>query len=711
MSGGYILFKSKMKALLRALPVLLLATLAFTATVAPVSALGGTWSLGAINGVYQDVVTVTGSGFSATNPYTITFDGAAVGSGTTDSSGNIAGYFVVPPAARGAHSVTIVSSGDTTDTKQFAVGPKVLVSPTQGAVGQDMAVQGYGFAAFAAVTVHFDSPTNPTLAQATTTANGTFTTTAFNVPATTAGSHFVFAKETSGSVYAYANFIVNAGISLSASTGKVGDTVTVTGGGFTAGGSVNLYFDTVHEDNLLTTVTANSATSSTPGAISTTITIPEAGRGNHNIIARDMSSTNNTPPKAFAVTPKITVNPTTGAVGSSVTVTGSGFSANTSVSFEWDGSAISGVTAVTTNATGGFTKTFTVPAATSGEHTITARDATGPAEATYTVATKIGFGPDQATSISGVINGTNVSVSGSGFQAGATISFHYGTIPLTTNATVQSNGTFNPVQITVPGGLAKDHNLIATDGQGNSATATISTTTEFDYTPKTTPGHVGQEITVTGNGFYPGSAISVKIDNDTIASGSASATTGAFEISFNIPAMSAGSYTITVSDDVPSSTQNNVKTFTFVMEGDAPEAPELVTPDGVDKPKQPIVYEWGDVTDDSGVTYTLEVFTTPELNVLILKKEGLTTSSYTATEEEKLPSVSKDAPYYWRVTATDGAGNVGTPAEPISFTVGFSWDDIFPDDVPTWAWITIGVLVVLIIGGLIYYFWRRSYSY
>lgn len=700
--------KTKFKVLLRALPVLLLATMAFTATVVPVSA--ADWNV-TPGGSPQDIIPVNGSGFTPSNPFTVTFQGTTVANGNVDGSGNILTSFTVPLVPRGIYNVNIVSSGDTVVAKNFSVAPKILVSPTQGSVGNEMAVQGLGFAAFTAITIHFDSSTNPVLAQATTTSSGTFTITGFNVPSTTAGNHVVFAKETASSVYAYTNFIVNAGISLSTITGNVGNTITVTGGGFTAGGSVQLYFDTVHVDNLISTITANSSSSSTPGSISTTITIPASTRGNHTIIARDVTSTTVTPGKTFTVTPNITINPTNGAVGSAVTVIGSGFSANTSVSFEWDGSAISGVTAVTTNATGGFTKTFNVPAATSGEHTITARDATGPAEATYTVASKIGFGATQATSIAEIIPGTTVSVSGSGFNPSSTITFFYDGTQLTTTTTAQSNGTFSSVQITVPGGTASSHILTANDGQGNSAIATITTTTEFDYTPKTTPGHVGQEITVTGNGFYPGSQISVKIGNDSVASGSASSTTGEFEISFNIPAMTTGSYTVTVSDDVPGSSSDNVETFTFVMEGVAPAAPVLATPDGIEKPKQPIVYEWADVTDDSGVTYTLEVFTTPELNVLILKKEGLTTSSYTATEAEKLPSVSKDAPYYWRVTATDGAGNVGTPTEPVAFTVGFSFGDLIPDDVPTWAWITIGVFVLLIAGGLGFYFYRRSYSY
>ncbi|MGI2336656.1 MAG: IPT/TIG domain-containing protein [Dehalogenimonas sp.] len=690
--------KTKFKALLRALPVMLLATLALTATVAPVSAgltptTGGVYTQFAIN---ETVV--------ADTQYSVVFSqfgidkaiAGVVSSTTTTLNANV----TVPQLPRGIYDVILrPSPGTPITTGQFNLTPTVFLSSAEGSVGSPVAVVGRGFAPLTAITIHLDSMSNPILQQATTDINGAFTSQSFNVPATTKGSHIFFAKETSTpSIYAYVSYLVNPGISLSTETGKVGDTITVTGGGFTAGGSVQLYFDTVHADNLLKTITANASTSSTPGAISTTINIPAAARGNHLIIARDVASTTNTPGKTYTVTPKVTVNPNGGAVGSSVTVTGSGFSANTSVSFEWDGSAISGVTAVTTNATGGFTKTFNVPASTSGEHTITARDATGPAEATYTVAAKITLTPDSGTA------GSTVSVQGNGFQTTGSVSITYDNVVMTT-ATL-TNGTFTAT-FTIPGGVAGAHTVRATDGLSNTAVATFTSTLSATLSPITStaaPGYVGQDLTLTGTGFLPTSAITASFGTSAIGSATSDAT-GAFTITFKAPAVATGNHTVTVTDGT------NTRTFTFVMEGVAPAAPVLATPDGIEKPKQPIVYEWADVTDDSGVTYTLEVFTTPELNVLILKKEGLTTSSYTATEAEKLPSVSKDAPYYWRVTATDGAGNVGTPTEPVAFTVGFSFGDLIPDNVPTWAWITIGVIVVLLAGGLAYYFYRRSYSY
>jgi hypothetical protein len=84
---------------------------------------------------------------------------------------------------------------------------------------------------------------------------------------------------------------------------------------------------------------------------------------------------------------------------------------------------------------------------------------------------------------------------------------------------------------------------------------------------------------------------------------------------------------------------------------------------------------------------------------------NLTASTYTMTEAQKLPSVSKDSPYYWRVTATDAAQNVSPASTAGTFTVGFFLD------LPQWAiYVLIGVggLLLLALG-----FWlgRRSSDY
>jgi len=91
----------------------------------------------------------------------------------------------------------------------------------------------------------------------------------------------------------------------------------------------------------------------------------------------------------------------------------------------------------------------------------------------------------------------------------------------------------------------------------------------------------------------------------------------------------------------------------------APSAPDLVSPtSGTTTDVSAPTFDWSDVTDLSGVTYTFEIIDT-------LTKTGLTSSNYTLTSGEALP----DGTYSWRVRAIDGAGNVGDWHETWSLTV------------------------------------------
>lgn len=94
----------------------------------------------------------------------------------------------------------------------------------------------------------------------------------------------------------------------------------------------------------------------------------------------------------------------------------------------------------------------------------------------------------------------------------------------------------------------------------------------------------------------------------------------------------------------------------------APPAPILISPsNGAFTGATPIL-DWTDIVDATAVTYQVQVddnsdFGSPEVN-----QSGLTSSNYTTAS---LP----DGPYWWRVRASDSAGNTGPWSAVGTFTV------------------------------------------
>ncbi|MEL7562525.1 IPT/TIG domain-containing protein [Dehalogenimonas sp. 4OHTPN] len=694
----------RLKIFLRTLPIMLItALLGIGALAAPVGAAGTiTQTITPTSGspaITQ--VSIAGTGF-APGAYTILFNATVVNSGTIPAGGALNVTFVVPALPKGAYAVTVddSSADPAVAAGTFTVNQTILTSVANAPIGATVTVNGYGFNPNVAVNVYFGALTTP-VAQVTSleNTNGSFSK-QFLVPQAPRANYFITATD-AFTTPASANilFAVTPRITaISAETGGVGDTVTINGDGFTALGSVSFFFDS-DTTTALTTVTANAS-----GIIpATTITIPTAARGVHTIIVRDNTATAISVTRLYTINvSKITVSPTSGQVGTSVTISGNGFNSGGVIDFEFDGAAFTGVTSITAAANGTFTKTAVIiPTTSAGAHTITARVTSDPtvfANATFTVNSRIVITPTTGTA------GTTVTITGSGFSPAGVMSFTYDATPLASSPatpTIQANGTFS-AQVVIPGAAAATHTIYAVDGMGNVATASFISTITATLTPLTNtlePGFVGQEITAAGTGFMPNSTVTIRLGNTPMGSVVANAT-GTFSIKFKIDAIPAGAYVIFISDGT------TTKQFDYIMEGNAPAAPTLVTPARDAKAEQPVVFDWNDVSDPSGVTYTLEVALDSSFTKLALKKDGLTSSKYTMTEAEKLETVPKKAPYYWRVIARDGAGNVGAAGSAFTFTVGFSLEDI-----PMWAWITGGFFVVVIVGGLLYYFTRRRSMY
>ena len=295
--------------------------------------------------------------------------------------------------------------------------------------------------------------------------------------------------------------------------------------------------------------------------------------------------------------------------------------------------------------------------------------------------------------------GTEVTVSGTGFKASqsVTISFEnedtfedvatastdvYGSVNASFTVPVRNTGTF---KVKVSDGVNTDE-----------ADFTILTSASLSQTT----GNVGTELTVSGTGFA--GKVSIKYDDVEIATTTADAE-GAFSVTFTAPQSKYGGHNITATDGT------STEQFTFTMESTPPSIPPPLLPEMDIKAKAQAYFDWEDVTDPSGVTYVLQIASDENFieESIVLEKTALTDSEYTITKEEKLESVSKKAPYYWRVKAIDDASNEGDWSGTGSFYVGVSFT------MPQWAIYTlsgIGALLLVFLG-----FWvgRKTayYSY
>jgi len=389
-------------------------------------------------------------------------------------------------------------------------------------------------------------------------------------------------------------------------------------------------------------------------------------------------------------TPRAT--PITGAVGDSVSLSGNGYAANSAITVYFGNLS---VTTATSSTLGSFTGlTFVVPSASRGSHTLRAQDAGGnAATATYTVGQKMTI-----NAVTGV-PGTSVSFSGSGFGANKAISITFNSVPVTTSpaaVTSSQDGSFSGT-FAVPGMAAGTYAVQVSDGTySHSLNFTIVSTTNLS----TTSGDVGEEVTMQGSGFAANAMVTITYDNIQVGTGTIG-TDGSFSVAFTAPASAGGEHIITASDGV------NIQTATFTMESVAPAVPEPVLPLDEGKIKELGTFEWTAVEDPSGVTYEFEIASDPSFAVtmIVLQKTGLTETMYTLLEEEPLEKVKKEAPYYWRVRAIDGASNASEWSTAQWFTTGFIFE------MPGWMIYLLFGLGALLLGIIGFWIGRRTAYY
>ncbi len=228
-------------------------------------------ALAPTSGKPDDIVTLTGSGFSANRPLTATFDGipTTLSSGATDTRGAFVASFTVPESSGRTHDV-IVSDGLIQATLQFNTSASVSLSQASGKAGQQITVNGTSFVPNLPVILTLNKIQ---IATPLADAFGHFSH-AITLPALPPGSYTLEVRDSANLVNT--SITISADVSISHASGSVGSEITVSGQGFS--GNVTIGYDNVE-------VARTTATAS--GAFSANITIPVSTAGEHVINATD----------------------------------------------------------------------------------------------------------------------------------------------------------------------------------------------------------------------------------------------------------------------------------------------------------------------------------------------------------------------------------------------------------------------------------------
>lgn len=511
-------------------------------------------TLSPTSGAIGTAVTVSGVNFATNTNITIKFDNNAITTNpatvTSSSTGSFSATITIPTGtAVGNHSISATDGTKTQSATFTVVATSITLSPTSGVAGSTTTVTGTGFVSGATITIKIDSTTlTTTPASIVASSSGGFSA-SITIPSTTSsGDHTISASDTTGKT-ATATFsvLVSGTITLSPNVGNSGASVTVTGSNFNTNSAVTIKFDS-------TALTTNPATVTTTssGTFTATITIPvTASAGSHTITATDASGRIGSATFTVAAGGVITLSPTSGDSGTSITVTGSNFTANTRVTIKF-GTILVATTpsTVITGTSGGFLAKFDVPAGVAGgSHTIVATDDTGKiGAATFTVQ---GSGESVTLSPASGSVGTTVTVTGSNFVSNTAVTIKFDGNTLTTNPatiTTTSTGTFTAT-ITIPNSVAGSHTVAVTVGSKTAtATFTITQSQGISITISPTSGTVGTSITVTGSGFSPTKGVTINLDSSLVAT-STTSSSGTFSALFTILAtVTAGSHTVTAND-------------------------------------------------------------------------------------------------------------------------------------------------------------------
>jgi hypothetical protein len=342
-----------------------------------------------------DTVTISGSGFGAKqNSSTVTFDGMT-SSVQSWSEGSI--VVSVPQGATSGPLVVTVN-GVQTSAINFTVNASIsLSSPTSSPQIVD-SLSGQGFATNEPIAIYLNGVNGSLLASSSADANGNLTSTNLTVPAMPAGNYLVLAVEQNSHITAGATLSIVPTLSLSVSTVKPGQVISVTGQGFAAYDYIQIQLDNTNSNVF------GSLSCDVSGNCTGTVTLPgySVVQGLHELIGSGTySALVAEAPITFM--PAITISPITGGPGTFIQLSGAAFASYETVQVFWGTTTGISEGSTTTDVTGNLSFSFNAPPnLVAGKYAITvARSKQKPA----TLATSFKVLPPKMISTAGILSG------------------------------------------------------------------------------------------------------------------------------------------------------------------------------------------------------------------------------------------------------------------------------------------------------------------
>jgi hypothetical protein len=459
-------------------------------------------------------------------------------SGTTEPNGSFDCSFSVPPSFGGPHEINLTVASSLFETT-FDVHPSAELSADEAQVGDTITATGNGFSSRSnSTSIEWDHG-NPSCVRMTPVSGEV--SCALRVPTQPGGEHNVTFNQSLGS---HEYYEINESLNVSAyldadpDSGLVGTAVTLSGNGF---GSSTTYTACLQSTDDAYCPTGTSFSTSSNGTIraNSIFDIPSRDPGVYYlVVSLNQRVLGNA---TFAVTrAAVNLTPVDGLVGSSVSIAGSGFVADTYYNYCFQASSAAcpaDSPSFESNSTGGTTPpsgvapSLAVPTVPGGKyHVDVSYLSTLVGSAQYEVESNV------SSSEYTVTVGTNVLVTGSGFSAETAYSVGWDSGPTLCAGDTTNGGTL-ACEFAVPPS-AYGSAVIETELQSTIYPVSVFVLPLLTVAPESGPAGTSAELTASG--FLAHTTLTV---NWTAAHPVCSGTTnisGSFDCTFMVPATPAG---------------------------------------------------------------------------------------------------------------------------------------------------------------------------